>query len=245
MRQVETTWNIRVPDYETLYRFSIDRPADFWATMWEFGGVRGHRGARVVEGLHLMPGARFFPDAQINFVENLLRRRDEWPAMVFAGEDGRRRTVTHRELFARVTSFAFALRAAGIRPGDRVAGYLPNVPEAIMAALGAAAIGAVWSSCSPDFGVQGVVDRFGQIEPRVLVSADGYVYAGRTHDSLGRLREITHAIPSIEPRMSPTWIRPDACSFGRSICVTSPVTTTLEPKPSRVRNICICSGLVF
>jgi acetoacetyl-CoA synthetase len=198
MRRVEDTFAVPIPDYAALHRFSIDRNADFWRTMWEVGGIVGTRGDRVVERPGEMPGARYFPDARINFAENLLRRRDEAPAIVFNGEGQRRRTLTFAGLYRDVAAFAAALERTGIGPGDRVAAYIPNMPEAIVAALGAAAIGAVWSSCSPDFGVQGVLDRFRQIAPRVLVGADGYFYGGKTHDTLRRLEEVVRALPSVE-----------------------------------------------
>ena len=140
-----------------------------------------------------MPGARFFPDARLNFAENLLRRTGDDAAIVFKGEDGRSRTLSWNELRRDVARFASALRKHGIGAGDRVAAFIPNIPEAIVAALGA-----VWSSCSPDFGVQGVLDRFGQIEPRILITADGYFYGGRTHDSLARIRQVLAALPTVE-----------------------------------------------
>jgi acetoacetyl-CoA synthetase len=186
-----------IDDYSSLYQFSIDRPVDFWKTVWDFTEIVGERGERILEHPDRMPGARFFPDARLNFAENLLRNRDDRPALIFRDEAGRRRTLTSAELYSAVVSFAGALTRAGINPGDRVAGYLPNLPETIIAALGAAAIGAVWSSCSPDFGVQGVLDRFGQIDPKVVVAADGYAYAGKTHDCLARLADITRALPGV------------------------------------------------
>jgi acetoacetyl-CoA synthetase len=197
MRAVERRWVVEVADYSSLHRFSIDRPQDFWRSMWEFGGVLGTMGERVIETSGEMFGTRYFPDGRLNFAENVLRRNDDTPAIVFNGEGQRRRTVTFAELRRAVTGCASALQAAGVRPGDRVAGYIPNMPESIVAALGAAAIGAVWSSCSPDFGVQGVLDRFGQIEPRVLVAADGYFYGGTTHDCTVRLAEVVRALPSV------------------------------------------------
>jgi acetoacetyl-CoA synthetase len=186
------------PDYVALHRFSIDRLDDFWSAMWDYGGIAGVRGERIVERPNRMPGARFFPDARLNFAENLLRRRDGSPALIFNGEGRYRSTLTFAELFERVAAFAAGLRRVGIRPGDRVAGYVANVAEAVIAALGSAAVGAVWSSCSPDFGVQGVLDRFGQIEPRVLVAVDGYVYGGRTFDCLDRIAAILRGLPTVE-----------------------------------------------
>jgi len=199
MRAVEARFHIPVPDYEALYRFSIDRPQDFWPMMWEFGGVVGNMGSRIVDRLDRMPGATFFPDATLNFAENLLRPGDDDRlAIAFRGEGGAQRRLTRGELRHRVAAFAAALRRVNIHPGDRVAGFIPNLPESIVAALGAASVGAAWSSCSPDFGVEGILDRFGQIEPRILVAADGYIYGGKRHDCLERLTAVARAIPSIE-----------------------------------------------
>ncbi len=198
MRTLGAAHGVDLSAYDDLYRFSIERPAAFWRSIWHFCGIRGEMGERAVVDLHRMPGARFFPDARLNFAENLLRRQDAEPALIFNGEGRRRETWTHAQLHGAVGQFAAALRRADIRPGDRVAGYMPNMPETIVAALGTAAVGAVWSSCSPDFGVQGVLDRFGQIEPRVLVAVDGYYYAGKAHDVAPRLADIARALPSVE-----------------------------------------------
>jgi acetoacetyl-CoA synthetase len=195
---VNHRWSLDIRDYSGLHQFSVDRSADFWVSVWEFCGIRGARGERALVDVDRMPGARFFPEATLNFAENLLRRRDSAAAIVFNGENRVRRTLSFGELHAEVTRFAAALRASGIRPGDRVAAFLPNLPEAIVAALGAAAVGAVWSSCSPDFGVQGVLDRFGQIEPRLLISADGYFYAGSSHDSLAKIAQVAGSLPTLE-----------------------------------------------
>ena len=186
-------------DYAALHRWSIENRAAFWSMIWEYGGVIGEQGDGpvLVDG-DRMPGAKWFPDARLNFAENLLRRRDDATAVLFRGEDRVRRSLSFRELHDAVSVLAQALRAAGVAKGDRVAGYLPNMPEAVIAMLATASIGAIWSSASPDFGVQGVVDRFGQIAPRVLFSADGYFYGGRRHDSIGRLAPVAERIPSIE-----------------------------------------------
>ena len=186
-------------DYATLHRWSIENRAAFWSMVWEYGEVIGERGDGpvLVDG-DRMPGAKWFPDARLNFAENLLRRRDDATAVLFRGEDRVRRSLSFRELHDAVSVLAQALRAAGVAKGDRVAGYLPNMPEAVIAMLATASIGAIWSSASPDFGVQGVVDRFGQIAPKVLFSADGYFYGGRRHDSIGRLAPVAERIPSIE-----------------------------------------------
>ena len=186
-------------DYAALHRWSIENRAAFWSAVWEYGAVIGERGDGpvLVDG-DRMPGAKWFPGARLNFAENLLRRRDDATGIVFRGEDRVRRSLSFRELHDAVSVLAQALRAAGVAKGDRVAGYLPNMPEAVVAMLATASIGAIWSSASPDFGVQGVVDRFGQIAPKVLFSADGYFYGGKRHDSIGRLAPIAERIPSIE-----------------------------------------------
>src|SRR3954453_5527868 len=197
MRQVSASTKRHVASYADLFRYSIEEPADFWRDVWMFCGIRGDIGDRLVDDPGEMPGARFFPAARLNFAENLLRRRDAAPAIIFSGE-GRTRTMTYGDLYVDVGRFAASLRRAGIRVGDRVAGYMPNLPETIVAALGAASVGPLWWSCSPDFGVQGVLDRFGQIEPRILVAADGYFFGGKRFDTTTRLEEILRALPSVE-----------------------------------------------
>ena len=188
-----------VRDYETLYRFSIDRPEAFWNAVWDYGEVRAdRRGERVIEDWPAMPGTRWYPDARLNFAANLLRRNDDSIAIEFAGEGGLRRTIRWAELNHEVARVSAGLRAMGVEPGDRVAGYLPNLPETVIAMLAAASIGAIWSSCSPDFGVRGVLDRFGQIKPRVLFAAAAYRYNGKTHDCLGRIADLISELPTVE-----------------------------------------------
>jgi acetoacetyl-CoA synthetase len=188
----------RVSDYRSLYHFSITQPLEFWRAVWDFCGIIGHRGERIAIGMERMPGARFFPDARLNFAENVLRQRGSGDALVFNGENQRHRILSHDELRAEVARFAAGLHAAGVRAGDRVGAYIPNMPEAMIGSLGTATIGAVWSSCSPDFGVQGVLDRFGQIEPRVIVASDGYFYAGKVHDIRPKLAAVLEKLPSVE-----------------------------------------------
>jgi acetoacetyl-CoA synthetase len=185
--------------YDELWRWSIAEREAFWREIWDYGGVIGEGpGARGIVDDGLMPGARFFPDARLNFARNLLRRNDDAPALIFRGEDRVRREMSWRELNAAVGRLHHALKAMGVGRGDRVAAQLPNMPEAVVAMLATASLGATWSACSPDFGVQGVIDRFGQIEPKVLIGVDGYHYAGRTHDCLGKLREIRPLLPSLK-----------------------------------------------
>jgi len=187
-----------IGDYASLYRFSIESPKAFWRAIWEFGGVIGSAGNRTVENFDRMPGAQWFPDASLNFAENLLRYRDDREALVFKSETGLSSSLSYRQLYKQVAGVASALRAMGIEPGDRVGAYLPNLPETIIAMLATTSIGAIWSSCSPDFGINGVVDRLGQVKPKVLFCAAAYTYNGKQHDCLAKVKEIQKHIPSIQ-----------------------------------------------
>lgn len=213
---------VDLPDYDALYDWSIAHPEAFWSHVWDFCGVIAEtKGDRVLIDGDRMTAARFFPDARLNFAENLLRRRDDGVAIVFRGEDKVQRRLTFAELYDRVARLARALHAQGVVPGDRVAGYLPNMPETVIAMLATASIGAVWSSASPDFGVQGVLDRFGQIEPKILIAADGYFYAGKTFDGLAKLAEILDGLPTVEKALVVPYVteRPalDGLPPGRAI----------------------------
>ena len=191
-------WGLKFNTYPEFYRWTVDQPVQFWQSLWQFAGVKAsRRGERVLVHGERMPGANWFPDARLNFAENLLRRRDRADALVFWGEDKVQRRISHAQLHATVSRLAQPLRAAGVQPGDRVVGYLPNMPETVMAMLAAASIGAIWSSCSPDFGVQGVLDRFGQIEPKVLFAADGYWYNGKAIDSRAKVEEIARQLHTL------------------------------------------------
>jgi acetoacetyl-CoA synthetase len=191
--------SLQLASYGDLYRWSIERPGEFWAELARFADVRASWGdGPAIENGARMPGARFFPTARLNFAENLLRFRDRHPAIVFRNDRGSRREVSYLELHEEVARVAAGLKEAGVVSGDRVAGYLPNLPEAMIAMLATASLGATWSSCSPDFGTRGVLDRFGQITPKVLVTADGYFYAGKTLDSLAAMAQVVAQIPSIQ-----------------------------------------------
>jgi acetoacetyl-CoA synthetase len=199
LQAVDEDWNVTIDGFDALYRFSISEPEKFWQSLKDFCGVVAETwGLTVLANGDQMPGARFFPDARLNFAENLLRRRDDCEAVVFLGENGRSRRLTFAELHAEVSRLAQGLENAGIGAGDRIGAILPNCPEAVIAMLAAASIGALWSSCSPDFGADGVVDRFGQIAPRLLFATDGYVYGGRRVPVLDRLQAILERLGSIE-----------------------------------------------
>ena len=198
-RLLEEKYSLCCADYDALHRWSIAEPAAFWESIWQFADViHSQPWESVVEHPQRFPGARWFPGARLNFAENLLRRRDQGTALIAHLENGARRTLTYAELHAAVARVAAGLRARGAAPGDRVAAFLPNVPEAIIAMLATASIGAIWSSCSPDFGASGVLDRFGQIAPRVLFACDGYHYAGKVIDTRSRVAEIAARLPDLE-----------------------------------------------
>jgi acetoacetyl-CoA synthetase len=191
--------NANARDYASLYDWSIAHREEFWSELWKFCGVWSMREwDAVIENGSAMPGAKWFPGARLNFAQNLLSRDDDTPALIFCNERNERRELNYRQLKQEVARIAAGLRASGVVSGDRVAAFMPNLPETIIAMLATASIGATWSSCSPDFGVAGVFDRFGQIQPKVLFTADGYFYGGKTIDSLPTVREIVTRIPSIE-----------------------------------------------
>ena len=199
MEYVNARCGMNLANYGELYGWSIEESPAFWEMLWAHSGVIHSRSYhQVVDDIKKMPGARWFEGARLNFAENLLRYRDHRIALSFKGEGRSPVSITYGELFQQVAGLAQSLRDLGIKPGDRVAGFMPNMIETVVAMLAATSIGAIWSSCSPDFGIKGVLDRFGQIEPRVLFTADGYFYNGKEFDSLDRISEIIKDLPSIE-----------------------------------------------
>ena len=196
---VNRSYALGITNYHELYQWSIDYREDFWKLVWEFGGVISSKSwERVLDDQPGMIGAKWFVGSELNFAQNLLRFRDDRTAIVFKGEGLPTARISYADLYDQVARLAKSLRDAGIRMGDRIAGYVPNITETIVAMLATTSIGAIWSSCSPDFGVKGVMDRFGQIEPRILFTADGYFYNGKSHDSLTKISEVTQQTPSIE-----------------------------------------------
>jgi acetoacetyl-CoA synthetase len=190
---------LALADYDDLWRWSTDHISDFWTLVWETCGLRGERGTPVVDDETKLPGARWFPNGAVNYAQNLLAPRPgDQDALVFWGEDKVKRRLSFDALCGEVSRVQQGLIALGVGKGDRVCGYMPNMPETIIYMLAAAALGAIWSSASPDFGVQGVLDRFGQIEPRVMVTVDGYYYNGKSHDIRDKVRQIVDRIPSLE-----------------------------------------------
>jgi acetoacetyl-CoA synthetase len=186
-------------EYAPLYQWSIENIPDFWAALWEFVNVKASQPySQVVDDLTKMPGAKWFSGARLNFAENLLRYRDDHVALIFKGESQDSVKMTYAELYDEVARVARSLKDAGVKAGDRVGGFVPNMPEAIIAMLAATSMGAIWSSCSPDFGIKGVLDRFGQIRPKVLFTANGYSFKGKKLDSMERVSNILKDLPSIE-----------------------------------------------
>jgi acetoacetyl-CoA synthetase len=190
--------DLDLKSYSELHKWSIDHSDQFWSVLWDYCGVIGDKGERLLVDGDKLPGAQFFPDALLNYAENLLRRRDDSDALLFWGEDRVKTHMSWNELYDAVSCMAQALKGVGIEPGDRIAAYLPNIPEAIVSVLAVSSLGAIWSSCSPDFGEQGVLDRFGQIEPKVLIAADGYFYNGKVIDNLSKLAGVVNKLPTLE-----------------------------------------------
>jgi acetoacetyl-CoA synthetase len=197
-------------EYSPLYQWSIENIADFWAAIWEFAEIKALKSYdQVIDDPTKMPGAKWFSGAHLNFAENLLRYRDNQTAIIFKGEDQDYIRITYAQLYDEVARIADALKKSGVQTGDRVVGFMPNMPETIMAMLAATSMGATWSSCSPDFGIKGVLDRFGQIKPKVLFTADGYSFKGAKFDSLERISHILKELPSIEQVVVVPYTRQD------------------------------------
>ena len=215
-------------DYASLHRWSVQSPDQFWNALWDFAEVVGERGDVVAQSLDKMPGTRWFPDARVNFAENLLRRRDDAVALIYRDESGTRAAVTFSELRERVAHVAAHLRDLGIGPGDRVAAIVPNRIETVVAMLATATLGGVWSSCSPDFGAAAIVDRFGQVEPKVLLGCDGYSYGGKWFDCAARLTEVSQRLPSVRTTLM---IHTNTAIGSTAATVRDFATLLAHPKP--------------
>lgn len=199
MERVNEKYHQQCSDYPSLYQWSVENIADFWEIMWDYADIRASKPySQIADNFEKMPGTKWFPGAKLNFAENLLRYRDDGIAIIFKGEEKKSIQMTYNELYDEVAKLALSLRKTGVKAGDRIAGFMPNVPETMIAMLSAASIGAVWSSCSPDFGIKGVLDRFSQIRPKILFTADGYFFKGKAIDSLSKISKIIQDLPSIE-----------------------------------------------
>jgi acetoacetyl-CoA synthetase len=209
LRRLREERHLDFADYNEVWRWSVERLDEFWAAVWDFYDLPPHVGPALA--ISEMPGAVWFPGAQINYAEQLLNRaRHADPAVLYLDETREPRAITHQELRGQVGALAAALSDIGVQPGDRVAGYLPNVPEAVIAMLATTSLGAVWSVCAPDFGAQSVIDRFAQLEPKVLIGVDGYRFAGRTHDRRATLAELQAALTSLADSIIVRSLFPDS-----------------------------------
>jgi acetoacetyl-CoA synthetase len=218
-RNKATGDDLNLTDSSQLYEWSVREPESFWNAVWDFAGVIAQtRGSRTLVDGDKMPGAQWYPDARLNYAENLLRRRDAAIAIVFRGEDKVDWRMSYADLYDAVSRTVQALDAAGVGKGDRVAAFMPNMPDTIIFMLATASLGAIWSSCSPDFGTQGVLDRFGQIEPSVLFAVEGYYYNGKTHDTLPRIAEIVGKLPSLKTTVIVSYTRdkPDISAIPKA-----------------------------
>lgn len=205
-------------EYEQLWQWSVDAPDIFWSALWDWHGVIGDKGTRLLIDKDKMPGAQFFPDARLNYAENMLADADDRPAFIAYGEDGRCTRLSRKELREKALALAGWMQAKGIKKGDRVAAYIPNNETAVIAMLATASLGAIFSSCSPDFGLNGVADRFGQITPKLLIAADGYRYNGKPIDRLEIIAELTQKLPSVENVLIDAYLdaRPDIAAIANS-----------------------------
>jgi acetoacetyl-CoA synthetase len=211
---------VNLENYQDLHSWSVNQIPDFWEAVWSyFDIIHSESYTQIVDDVSKMPGAKWFNGARLNFAENLLRRRDDKTALIFKGEGQPTRKLIYRELYLAVAKTAQALKNAGVQKGDCIAGFIPNMPESIIAMLATTSIGAIWSSSSPDFGIKGVLDRFSQIKPKVLFAANGYFYNGKSHDSLEKLQGILQNLPSVEKVVVIPYseINPNISSIGNSV----------------------------
>jgi acetoacetyl-CoA synthetase len=219
MQTLNQRHQLDLNNYQALHQWSTEHSETFWSDLWDYAGIIGDKGNRVLEHPERMPGARWFPDARLNFAQNLLRYRDQRPAVIFRGEDDTRIELSHAELYLQVAQLASALRREGVTRGDRVSGFMPNIPATLIGMLATASIGAIWSSCSPDFGINGVLDRFGQVEPKILLTTDGYRYNGKRLNSLERVQGIADQLHSVEKIVVVPFLEatPDISGLDRAV----------------------------
>jgi len=196
---INDKYHLAENSYAQLHLWSVENPTDFWEEFWNYSNIiHSEEYTSVVDDAKKMPGAKWFTDAKLNYAENLLQRRDDKAAIIFRGESAIKRQLSYKELYEEVRKTAAGLRKLGVKKGDRIAGFMPNMPESIIAMLATSSIGAIWSSSSPDFGIKGVLDRFSQIEPKVIFAADGYFFKGKQFDSQEKLLQILDQLPSVQ-----------------------------------------------
>ncbi len=231
---INAAHGLRIESYPQLWQWSVDRIPDFWAAMWDFAGVRASRPyTSIVDDLTIFPGAKWFSGARLNFAENLLRHDDGRTAFVFRGETVKAATMTYAQLRVAAGRVAAALHAAGVKPGDRVVGYMPNLIETAVAMLGTTSVGAVWASCATDIGAGAAIERLGQVEPKVLFTVDGYVYKGRRFDTRGNVAQIVSGLPSLSRVVVVPYAdeRPDLGGIPKAISYDEFQATGADPAP--------------
>ncbi len=193
MQEVNQEFKIKLTNFHDLYQWSCEFPESFWGLFWSYSSIIAERNpTKILKSSDDLLGSEWFPDARLNFAKNLLSDRSNNPAIVFWAEDKQKTSLSHLELYKQVARLSIWLKQNGVKKGDRVAGFLPNMPETVISMLATASLGAVWTSCSPDFGVQGVLDRFGQVEPKVFICVDGYYYNGKEFDCLEKIKKLCH-----------------------------------------------------
>ena len=198
MKNLKKHNEFEITTFQDLWKWSVSNPRDFWSAVWDFGDIVGEKGDKISNDAKKFWEHRYFPDAKLNFAENLLKRRDDGPAIIFWGEEKVRKILTWEELYNSVVKTANALKRTGIGKGDIIGGYVANMPETTIAALATISLGAIWSSCSPDFGIPGALDRFGQVKPKIFFAVDGYYYKGKTFNNLEKIRDVVERVESIE-----------------------------------------------
>jgi acetoacetyl-CoA synthetase len=230
---VNNKYSLKIKSYFELYDWSIKNISAFWEAMWEFGEIiYSHKYDRVVDDLKKFPGAKWFVGAKLNFAENLLRHKDNHLAFIFRGETQKSTRMTYAELYNNVARLAESLREIGVVPGDRVVAYMPNLMETAIAMLATTSIGATWASCGADLGAPAAVDRLGQIEPKVLFTADGYWYKGKTFNTLGNAEIIAKEVPSLKKVVIVSYLqeKPDISSIPRSVHYDEFLASEKQPK---------------
>ena len=199
IREVNSRHKLNIDSYADLYKWSVENIPNFWTDVWDFAEIKSsQRFDSVVEDLSVFPGTKWFPGAKLNFAENLLRNRDDQLAFIFHGETQKTKRMTYAELYDEVSRLSHSLAEAGVGEGDRVVGYMPNLIETVIGMLAATSLGAVWSSCATDIGPGAAIERLGQVEPKAMITADGYFYKGKAFDTLGHAAEVAGGISSLK-----------------------------------------------
>ena len=239
MKHINKSYQVNLKTYDELHQWSIDNIPDFWKEVWNYSGILHSQSfEEVVDDIYKMPGANWFKGAKLNFAQNLLKYRDDRPAIHFISEEKSLKTITYKNLFYEVEKLAHSLKNIGVKKGDRIVGFIPNIPEAIIAMLATTSIGAIWSSVSPDFGVRGILDRFEQIEPKLIFTTESYSYNGKTFDCLKKLGETLENLPTVEKvivvgysKSNPVFGNLDRCILYNDFISNAPKPMEFEQLP--------------